>query len=181
MLIRLTAVDGWRKNGIRFVARDTGPSPEREAVARNLLISHPSPLAMKEQIVMHEETIDMVQDIGYKNAMALRQEGLFGELSEAKQRLWQQKQNTIDEQQSAIDNIREFSQKTGLTGSNTLGFVNGGASGFKLKKLHPRPGEDLPSSLDWALIRVDDKDRGDKKLQYSNRVRSLVHFGTQVK
>lgn len=135
------------------------------------MVSHPSGLARTEQLAVHQRVIDIRKSSpDYQLGLTLREQGIFAELSKAKQEVWNNSNTIINDEEAVIGDIWRFFQRgTGSTAPSTLGFVNA-ASGFKRKALFTMPGENLETILDWALIRVDNKKIGDTGLQFSNRV-----------
>lgn len=82
----------------------------------------------------------------------MRIEGNLGRSTKAKQETFQTLQKQIDDIEAKIENTQKFFENS----SNILGLVHAG-SGLRAKIIHTLEGDIYPTSLDWALIRVDDK------------------------
>lgn len=133
---------GWREHGI-FSGKTDG--------SLTLRVNHPSPRAIQDQISKLSDTIDQYeQDKDYQAGLECKKQGIFDEvLSRSAKHEWQFMDKMIAESQSSLANIQNFQQES----HHVLGEVTQ-ASGYRLKNLHTKEGQQYPTNLDWALISI---------------------------
>ncbi|KAJ5937105.1 hypothetical protein N7466_003555 [Penicillium verhagenii] len=131
---------------------------------RLLKISHPSLQAKTEEMARIQQVIDNTKTLAfYKHGALMAAEGCLEYLPEADQIRWRVSNNQISNYEAMISPINTFVND----GHQEVGSVFL-ASGMKLRKFYTMTDCDLPTHLDWAVIRVDRTKVQGNKLEKMN-------------
>ncbi|KAJ5738601.1 hypothetical protein N7493_001756 [Penicillium malachiteum] len=146
----VAAIKKWRKNG--FSLFDYKKSARESVVlARNVKVSHPSLLSRNEQDKLHRGVIrDIRTSSAYEEALTLRNQGLFDQLSEKKKERFHLLEQRIKNSETNMNYTTNFFGRS----QNILGTVSAG-SGFRTIERYTMEGKTYSTHVDWAIISID--------------------------
>ncbi|KAJ5085094.1 hypothetical protein N7532_009865 [Penicillium argentinense] len=146
----LAAIKDWRRSGIPIYRYKKSPR-EFAVLARNMKVSHPSLLAKNEQDNLSHGLIRNIKASStYQQALTLRDEGFFDELSHHKKERFHLLQQKINKSEANLDRAAKFFEQS----QNVLGTVSAG-SGFRTIERHTSEDKGYPTEVDWAIISID--------------------------